>query len=542
MNFDQKLNALMHLFKISNSKLSRGIGVDASLISRWKSGERKISPNSPHIPMLASYFLKLNAYHYQREYLDKIIAARQADQQANDETQRVHVLADWLISADPPDPQPDEQPEQLAQSLSLIANITDILTGVGISSSESDIRAAANKRMALLPGRSLRYEVFEGRSGRRQAILDALNQVLKSSEKHEIFMTSEDDNRWVSEDTNFYNLWTQLLRKIVEKGHQITLIHVVNRRVNEIMAMLSYWMPLHMSGRMNSYYYPRYGDRRIRQTFLIVKGESALFSNTIGDFSGNDLTYRFDDPVTVEQNMRLFMVHLSQCRPLFNIFKRDGIKAFFEQHSELNKKAGATFSIQHHFNSRLLPFEIMKTRLLTLPVVSNDVKILDLLENHQNEFFARLEHEMFIDIIPFSLLEMIEELGFCTLATDVFPDFPIKLNKVDSLAWLKNIVAALAKYPNYELFFGPESLRIEDLKVSVTYKESSMAMFSPLGKSKNPASVIVLCENNVLHSLSYYFDDFIQQIPSSLRNRHDVIARLERLISVLSGEAVESLS
>ena len=129
MNFDQKLTTLMNLFKISNSKLARSINVDASLVSRWKSGERKISLNSPHIPMLANYFLHINAYHYQKEYLDKIIAARLPEKERQDDASRVHVLADWLVSGEPPEAQPDEQPEQLAKSSSLIANIAGLLAG-----------------------------------------------------------------------------------------------------------------------------------------------------------------------------------------------------------------------------------------------------------------------------------------------------------------------------------------------------------------------------------------------------------------------------
>ena len=76
MYFDQKLKGLMQLFKISNSKLARGINVDASLISRWKSGDRAMSANSPHVPAIASFFLRLNAYHYQKQYLDFILKNR----------------------------------------------------------------------------------------------------------------------------------------------------------------------------------------------------------------------------------------------------------------------------------------------------------------------------------------------------------------------------------------------------------------------------------------------------------------------------------
>ena len=97
MYFEQKLSALMHLFKLSNSKLARGINVDPSLISRWKSGERQMSPNSPHVPAIASYILHLNAYHYQRDYLDKVLHKKLGSSDRVSESSRIHALSEWLV-------------------------------------------------------------------------------------------------------------------------------------------------------------------------------------------------------------------------------------------------------------------------------------------------------------------------------------------------------------------------------------------------------------------------------------------------------------
>jgi hypothetical protein len=537
MNFDQKLNTLMHLFKISNSKLARGIDVDASLVSRWKSGERKISPNSPHIPMLANYFLKLNAYHYQKEYLEHIILARLPAGQPADEPSRVHILADWLISAEPPDPQPDEQPEQLAQSMSLISNITDILSG---PAPEKQAEAGAAPAFGTLsdsvvdyevkPGSKHDFEVFEGRNGRRQAVLNLLDQVLRSDDKEELFITSEDDMRWLTEDRRFTEVWARLLRKVIEKGHQITMIHIVSRRVNEIMSMLSYWMPMHMAVRINSYYYPRFGDRRVRQTLMIVRGKIAVVSSTVADFTGNDLTYWYTDPVTIEQNLRIFMVHVSQCRPLFTLFNVDQIKGFFELGSEHNKKIGATNNIRHQLNIRLLPIETIKTYL-------TDDDLLHGLTVQQQEFNTRLEQESYIDILPLSLLDEIETNGTCLMAcSDVFCEQPVRLNREDTVLWLKKTLAALQDSSNYELYLSSENAALESLRINITYKENTAAVFAPASSMKRPASILSLNEGNVLHSLSYFFDDIIQQIPASLRSRGEVCSRLERLITVLEGK------
>ncbi len=550
MNFDQKLTTLMHLFKISNSKLSRGINVDASLISRWKSGERKISVSSPHVPKLAHYFLHLNAYHYQKEYLEHIIAARLPEKERLDDASRIHVMADWLISAEPPEPQPYEQPEQLSQSVSLITNISELFSlkdkpdedrkpepaGYAVPAKEGRTEAEkADWQPVVIPGINCTYEVFQGRAGKRQAALNLLYQVLHSEAKLELLLTSEDDTRWMTEDPSFTILWARLLRQVIDQGHKITLIHVVNRRVNEIMTMLTYWMPLHMAGHMNSYYYPRYGERKIRQTLFIVKDKYAIFSNTFADSSGNEPTFLFNDPIAVEQYTRLFMAHLAQCRSLFAVYTRQNMQLYFDHLLEQSKKPGAMYNIRHHLNFRFLPISVITPSLLKSQGHSNGHLLAESLEVLRQSFFNRLSQDQYIDVLPLSLLEQIQNQQHSFLACcEIFADQPVLINLQDTLVWLQQTVDALRKYEHYELYLCPESQSLSNLKVNISYKENFSALFSPAFKERRQASTIILSENNILHSLSYYFDDFIQQIPTGLRNKADVIQRLERLISSLS--------
>lgn len=522
MNFDQKLNVLMHLFKLSNSKLARGISVDASLVSRWLSGERKISPNSPHIPKMASYFLKLNAYHYQKEYLERIIAARISDSQIHDDAERVHILADWLISGDKPDPQPEQQPEQLLQSTSMISSLSEILSGKE-QKFEDPITAPP-----ILPGVQQTCEIFEGRDGRRQAVLNILSQVVQSQQKLNLYMTSEDDARWMTEAPDFAAKFANLLHQVIKNGHQITLIHMLSKKVNEIMNMMLNWIPLHMIGHVNSYYFPRFNDRRIRQTYLIVQGKTALTSSTIADFSGNDLTYCFSDAASVDQNLRLFMVHLSQCRPLFSLYNKLNMKTYYDQISELIKKPGTVYNLRHQLNTNLLPAAI-------LPSYIPDPVQSDLLKLQQKEFFGHLAQDRHIDILPLSLLEQLADGKPCYLAgDDVFADYPISLSSSETVLWLQKTADALRRYPNYELYLSSEASEIDRLPVNINYKEGVMAGFSRADLSAAPSLQIVLSENNVLHSLSYYMENVIQKIPIGLRSKNEVLDKLGRLISEMS--------
>jgi hypothetical protein len=547
MNFDQKLTTLMNLFKISNSKLARNINVDASLVSRWKSGERKISLNSPHIPMLANYFLHVNAYHYQKEYLDKIIAARLPEKERLDDARRVHVLADWLVSGEPPETQPDEQPEQLAKSSSLIANIAGLLTGIpsqteqlaaagitGMMSEGLDLPSTNDWQPAIIPGKSSTYEVYSGRDGKRQAVLNLFYQVLQSDHKLEILLTSEDDTRWLMEDHHFTQLWYKLLMQVLEKGNQITLIHVLNRKTSEIMSMLDYWMPLHIAGNMNSYYYPRYGERRIRQTLFIIRHQAAVISNTTMDFGGTEATFLFRDSAIIEQYTRIFMAHLSQCRPLFAVYLRHNMRSFFDQSLDYIKKPGATFNIRHHLNIRMLPLSLLYPYLIKAHGQDGGHRLSELMDSQRQAFFNKLEQDNYIDILPLSLLDQISQQRYCILLPcEVFTDRPIQISPTDTLLWLRQTVDTLRRSEHYELYFYSENSAMNALPIKITYKENTMVIFSPESREKRKTLAVILSEANTLHSMSYYFDEFIQQIPANMRNKADVISRLEKLIASL---------
>lgn len=548
MNFDQKLTTLMNLFKISNSRLARAIDVDASLVSRWKTGERKISLNSPHIPMLANYFLHINAYHYQKEYLDKIIAARPPEKERLDDASRVHVLADWLVSGEPPEAQPDEQPEQLAKSSSLIVNIAGLLAGTPqspehpVATAIGDTLAApitahdsADWQPSVIPGKTSAYEIFTGRSGKRQAVLNLFYQVLQSDRKLEILLTSEDDTRWLTEDRNFTLLWSKLLMQVIEKGHQITMIHVLNRKTSEIMSMINYWMPLHVAGNMRSFYYPRYGERRIRQTLFIVRNHAAIISNTTADYAGAESTFFYRDPAIIDQYTRIFNVHLSQCKPLFSVYNRYQMRPFFEQTLDLVKKSGATFNIRHYLNVRLLPIGILSSYLLKSHGQDSGHRLSELMDNQRQVFYSKLENDDYTDIMPLSLLDTIQHQRYSFIPScEVFTDRPLQISPGDTLMWLRQTVDTLRRFDRYHLFLYADSPAVDELQLKITYKENTMLLCSPEGREKRTALAIILSEANTLHSMSYYFDDFIQQIPTSLRSKADVIQRLEKVINGLT--------
>ncbi|QNB45639.1 hypothetical protein BR63_04535 [Thermanaerosceptrum fracticalcis] len=49
MPFSHKLNHLMEIFGVSNNRLAKALSIDASLVSRWRTGNRVPAQDSPYI-------------------------------------------------------------------------------------------------------------------------------------------------------------------------------------------------------------------------------------------------------------------------------------------------------------------------------------------------------------------------------------------------------------------------------------------------------------------------------------------------------------
>ncbi|NLW12182.1 MAG: hypothetical protein GX028_09230, partial [Clostridiaceae bacterium] len=92
---------------------------------------------------------------------------------------------------------------------------------------------------------------------------------------------------------------------------------------------------------------------------------------------------------------------------------------------------------------------------------------------------------------------------------------------------------ALKKYEHYHLYLSDQTPGLEDINVNIIYKENNGALFSPSTSGQKQPISILLNEANILRSLSYYFEDFVQKIPTVQRQKEDVIARLEQILSRL---------
>lgn len=534
-HFRDKLILLMDLFKVSNSQLARGINVDASLISRWRSGQRVMAANSPHITKIAEYFIQFNAFEYQRHYLDDLIQSRLPDGDDElDEHKKVLILSDWFMSPDLAHPiNPGLQREQIRQSHKLIRQIATLLHNQPeepLPAADMDANQPSPCLSDIKSGTCFTSRKYFGYAGRRDAVIAFLEAVLQLKTVTRIYLISEDKADWMTEDETFTKCWADLLQQVIRNGHDITIIHTVDRSEDEITKLMYYWMPLHLTGRLHSYYLPMHNRRQILQTIFTAEQGITIHSQTISGQEQDGMTVLTDDPDINASSIALFRQILSNCRPLFIIYQRQHLRRLLEDALNFQTAAAPIYSLRDQLNILTLPPPLAEKLAPLFKGKTGGLDSLEVFRRHQEKFIQHIQLAPYIDIYPMSLLDHFAANGQLTLhSNELFMSTSYSLSAAQSQNWLSHLIELMRRYPNYQICFTASIPHLKNVSVNMTFKEGMFSLFS--GGQSNSQMIIRLDEANVLQALSYFFADFISHIPAGQKDKASVISRLDQLIS-----------
>ncbi len=94
VDFSKRLNRLMTVMGTNNNRLARALSLDASLVSRWRTGSRTPKRIQNHAGNIAGYYMRIAQSDSQRRALMEIMELQGEIPQESEMAQR---LAQWLI-------------------------------------------------------------------------------------------------------------------------------------------------------------------------------------------------------------------------------------------------------------------------------------------------------------------------------------------------------------------------------------------------------------------------------------------------------------
>lgn len=255
--FGERLDAVMKLTDFSNARLSYAIHMDTSMVSRFRTGVRTPVPGSNVTNRISSVLYERADTSGKLGPLARLmnVPAGMLDEDA---------LHDWLYD----DGQSQDRDAGIAESLLGIFDSFSSETRLSIPAPEETVDIGITQ--------STQTEYF-GRDGLRKAVLRFLYAAW--SEKAELLLLySDEDQEWLTGDRDFLMRWASLMSACVKNGTRIKIIHNVDRDLSEMTDAIKNWLPLYMSGMVESWYCPRTRNPRFSHTIFLCPGKACIES------------------------------------------------------------------------------------------------------------------------------------------------------------------------------------------------------------------------------------------------------------------------
>lgn len=506
MIFADKLSWLMKNFNISNNKLAKAISVDPSLVSKWLNGKRVPPVNSPYIIQITEYFLKFPHGEYKQALLLEFLADEFPQMDLENYVVRRRALTEWLTG---------KEPSSCGQLKSINSKeIAKIMTSNGAGQTS---------------GKQGFYELFSGREGRRRSVINFLQDVLKTHETVELLLVSQEDITWIIEDEDFLSQWKILLSEIIKRGHKIKIIHTVHRDISQITAMINNWIPLHLTGRVESFYHPKYDEPTLFKSMFIVSGLTSIVSFSTSTENDSENTFQFGDVAVLGLLEQYYRSYLTQCRPLVQSFMDSKILQLFNGMMGTQIKPGYFYTLRNSLISLTMPVGLF-ARILENSNLSGKEKE-ERIQLHRiwtEAFLQTIKVNRFREICPIGAIDlMINEATYMYPGSEFFLMGPIELCASDVQEYLTNIIDILENNDNYELILFNTRPTLMPESVSLFFKEDYYAVVS--SRDSTPYA-IEINEGNILHAFEDYFEEIYEQIPVNNRTKYWVINKLKKRI------------
>ncbi|MBQ4426702.1 MAG: helix-turn-helix transcriptional regulator [Oscillospiraceae bacterium] len=262
--FGEKLGAAMELTELSNIRLGRLVNVDPSYISRFRNGLRSPKSNRETTDAICAV---LTARARERNQTAQLAAMMNVAADAlYDEEDAIARMRDWLFDADRADD--SSVVERLLENIDAFAfepKLPPLLF-----SSVLDETAQIDER-----------ETYFGAQGLRAAVLRFLGSAIRAQAKV-LYLYSDQSTEWMA-DPAFRVKWAMLMMECVKQGIHITIIHNIDRDLDEMISAITNWLPLYMSGMIESYYCKKERNARFSNTLFLCPNVACIkASNVVG--------------------------------------------------------------------------------------------------------------------------------------------------------------------------------------------------------------------------------------------------------------------
>lgn len=286
---ESRLSILMDNFSISGKDLSGLLHIDSSLVSKWRSGKRRLKSNSVYTNQIIRHVMALDSNN-QYAKIRLMLSRDYVNIFKCSENEIALFLKDWLTSG-------KETGGKTQDYFDEIKNLrnTSPLTTYALS----------------------------GANGRRQAFQFFMKYALHLSPGAEMWCYSTENTKWLYENDEFFNEWFMRSMSFLDEDNKIRIIHPLSSSYENLAISMFTWMPMHITGRTTAYFIPKYKDEDLVYTYFLLKDHLTIYNWTTRQSTRDLNTYITHEPQFVRDIEVLLQCHFNESTRIFEQFGYD---------------------------------------------------------------------------------------------------------------------------------------------------------------------------------------------------------------------------
>lgn len=508
MRFSEKINLLMKMANTTNAKLADALGIDPSLVSRWRTGAREPGDDSRYIQMIGIYFASQARQDFQRVAMLELTGHQMEDKNVS-ESVIAGYLTKWMSN----------------ESKISTESIQVLLDSIGSAGSSTD--HVVEVPLPVEPvGESTTTQTFFGNDGLRSATTKLLLHALNSPKEHpKLLLYSDESMQWIVENPVFAKQWYYLMNRCIRRGMTIEIIHTLSRDSEELAIAVQRWLPFYLTGAIVSHYYPEKRDDMFNHTSFVLEGEAALFSTSVRGQNRDQIHYLYStEPKTVSGATEAFETQLTICRPLVRTFTGENTRKYIDE--QVNLFASST---GHGVGMQSLLLSGMPVSLLEemldrsgIPidhrreVAAQQTKRLNLMHTH-------LQKKKFQMVISLPRITDVLKGKVPALVPELITQKSVTYLPMEYHAHLMSIITLLEQHGNLEICILPNKHMLHTVQLFAMPNAGLLVL-----KHRDPKFVFISEQHDLIGAIISYINQESSRIPKRERNKMFVLEKLRQ--------------
>lgn len=530
-NFSTCISQLLNILNVSSNKLAKSINVDPSLVSRWKTGKRKISDESSYLKPMADHFSDKIFNDYQKTSIINIASKFNLPidiRCSNNMSEYIYMLMVLSI-------QNSVHVKDYSKSTCNSTLNEKIKTDSQLNENVSFSSCNINNKSSYMLGNNEYISSFEVITGHSNVINVGINLLKSLPQKPDwinesiliTFLTEIDS---FSNFENTYYEWNNALIEVQKKGWNINKLININENINRNMKIINEFLVNIMSEKYHPYYLNKYDSIMKLREFIIIPFVGILVCLCSDNASKIDSAFLIRDVQASKVLKGAFDLCVEYTKPLItNRFtpQNANLLTEIENYEELR---GDRFTFNFCLNYELIPMELIgkflfldKEKMSQKEIFKRDYQYKKI----KKAFDTQIKNYKFLDIYSKSFIENLIKVSKSPLT-------PIETS--DILKFFENIVFTLKKYDNYNIGLLNND-KVECLSnFSWMIKDSNVLLTNYVNTNEKDysKSYISISEANIVNTFKKYFGELWGEIAPINKEKEFVISWFETQIKGLS--------